>query len=143
MPAGTRCPRITFSFNPTRLSTFPASAASVRTFVVSWKLAADRKLQLCTDALVIPSSWVDAVADLGLSLLAGRPPSASNWAFCCSKISWGTMSPSWNFVSPGSVILMQPVSCSFLARNSNLSITRFEQAGVAADSTDLAAFARR
>ena len=34
---------ITFSFRPTSGSTLPLIAASVRTFVVSWKEAADRK----------------------------------------------------------------------------------------------------
>ena len=64
-------PRMTFSFSPTRLSTLPARAASVSTLVVSWKLAAEMKLELCTAALVMPSSWVLAVAGLGLSPLAG------------------------------------------------------------------------
>ena len=48
----------------------PARAASVRTFVVSWKLAAEIKLELCTAAFVIPSNWVLAVAeDQSLPLL--------------------------------------------------------------------------
>ena len=51
------------------------------TFVVSWKLAAEMKLELCTAALVMPRSWVLAVADLGLTPLAGVPPKASIWAF--------------------------------------------------------------
>ena len=34
---------MTFSFRPTRWSTLPLMAASVRTFVVSWKEAAERK----------------------------------------------------------------------------------------------------
>jgi hypothetical protein len=54
----------------------PASAASVSTLVVSWKLAAEMKLELCTDALVMPSSCVLAVAGLGLAPLAGAPPRA-------------------------------------------------------------------
>ena len=41
VPAGTRWPRITFSFRPTRLSTLPARAASVRSapwwFPGSWR----------------------------------------------------------------------------------------------------------
>ena len=43
----------------------PARAASVRTLVVSWKLAAEMKLSDCTAALVIPRSWVLAAAGLG------------------------------------------------------------------------------
>ena len=34
---------MTFSFRPTRWSTLPLMAASVRTLVVSWNEAADRK----------------------------------------------------------------------------------------------------
>ena len=41
LPAGIKWPTITFSFKPSSLSTWPLIAASVKTFVVSWKLAAD------------------------------------------------------------------------------------------------------
>ena len=71
MPAGTRWPRITFSFKPTSWSTLPAKAASVSTLVVSWKLAAEMKLALCTEALVMPSNCVLAVAGFGFAPLAG------------------------------------------------------------------------
>ena len=54
VPAGTRRPTITFSFNPSKLSTLPETAASVRTRVVSWKDAADIKDLVCRDAFVIP-----------------------------------------------------------------------------------------
>jgi len=46
---------ITFSFKPRRSSFLAAAAASVRTRVVSWKLAAEIKLSVVSDALVIPS----------------------------------------------------------------------------------------
>ena len=45
---------ITFSFRPARRSILPSSAASVSTFVVSWKEAADRKESVASDALVMP-----------------------------------------------------------------------------------------
>ena len=41
VPAGIKCPTITFSFNPNKLSTLPANAASFNTLVVSWKEAAE------------------------------------------------------------------------------------------------------
>ena len=41
VPAGISLPTITFSFRPFKESIFPSVAASVRTFVVSWKEAAD------------------------------------------------------------------------------------------------------
>ena len=90
---GSRWPRITFSFRPTRWSILPARAASVSTLVVSWKLAAEMKLELCTAALVMPSNCVLAVAGLGLAPLAGSPPRASIWALTCSRASLGTIVP--------------------------------------------------
>ena len=55
---------ITFSFNPLRWSIFPDAAASVRTRVVSWKLAADMKLSVLSDAFVMPRSSGVALAAL-------------------------------------------------------------------------------
>ena len=52
---------MTFSFKPMRWSTFPLMAASVRTLVVSWKEAAERKESVAKEALVIPMSRVVAV----------------------------------------------------------------------------------
>ena len=46
---------ITFFFNPSRLSSRPLMAASVRTRVVSWNDAAEMKLSVVNAALVIPS----------------------------------------------------------------------------------------
>jgi len=45
---------ITFSFRPSSRSILPSIAASVRTFVVSWKDAAERKDSVASDAFVIP-----------------------------------------------------------------------------------------
>ena len=45
---------MTFSFRPARRSILPSSAASVRTFVVSWKEAADRNESVASEAFVMP-----------------------------------------------------------------------------------------
>ena len=47
---------ITFSLRPLSRSILPSSAASVSTFVVSWKEAADRNESVFSEALVIPST---------------------------------------------------------------------------------------
>ena len=47
---------ITFSLKPRRRSTLPSVAASVRTRVVSWNDAAEMKLSVSSEALVMPSS---------------------------------------------------------------------------------------
>ena len=47
---------ITFSLRPLSRSILPSSAASVRTFVVSWKEAADRNESVFSEAFVIPST---------------------------------------------------------------------------------------
>ena len=44
---------ITFSFKPLNQSDLPSMAASVRTLVVSWNEAADIKLSVFREALVI------------------------------------------------------------------------------------------
>ena len=45
---------MTFSFKPSSRSTLPSIAASVSTFVVSWKEAAERNDSVASEALVIP-----------------------------------------------------------------------------------------
>ena len=45
---------ITFSFRPSRRSILPSIEASVSTFVVSWKDAAERNDSVASDAFVIP-----------------------------------------------------------------------------------------
>ena len=62
VPAGILCPTITFSFNPSKSSTLPATAASLSTFVVSWKEAAEMNDLVCSEALVIPCKTGVAVA---------------------------------------------------------------------------------
>jgi len=68
---------MTFSFRPTRRSRLPSSAASVRTLVVSWKEAAERKDSVASEALVIPR--------MTSSPLAGVPP--SSLVFLLSRLS--------------------------------------------------------
>ena len=68
---------ITFSFNPTKSSTLPFIAASVRTLVVSWNDAADKKLSVARDAFVIPSNT--------LLPFAGFFPSAIAFSFASSN----------------------------------------------------------
>ena len=45
---------ITFSFSPSSRSILPSIAASVSTFVVSWKDAAERNDSVASDAFVMP-----------------------------------------------------------------------------------------
>src|SRR5713101_4321357 len=66
VPAGIRRPIITFSLSPTSRSTLPFIAASVSTRVVSWNEAAEMKLSVESEALVIPSNSGSAIA--------GSPP---------------------------------------------------------------------
>ena len=53
---------ITFSLRPTSGSILPLVAASVRTRVVSWKEAADKKESVVKEALVIPKMILVQVA---------------------------------------------------------------------------------
>src|SRR3712207_9464047 len=68
VPAGISFPMITFSLRPSRLSLLPWMAASVSTFVVSWKEAADSHDSVASEALVMPMSTGRAEG--------GSPPSA-------------------------------------------------------------------
>ena len=88
---------ITFSFNPTKSSTLPLIAASVRTLVVSWNDAADKKLSVASDAFVIPSNTLCPVA--------GRFPSAIASLFLSSKSYISTNEPGNISVSPLSATL--------------------------------------
>ena len=74
----------------------PVIAASVSTRVVSWNEAADRKLSVVSDALVMPSSTVAAVA--------GSPPWLTTSAFIRPKSAASISSPGSSPVSPGSSI---------------------------------------
>ncbi|MCY1224237.1 hypothetical protein D9M72_363830 [compost metagenome] len=71
-------------------------AASVSTRVVSWNDAAEMKLSVDSDALVIPSSR--------FSYVAGRLPSAITRSFSSSSSERSTCSPGMNLVSPTSAI---------------------------------------
>ena len=56
VPTGILRPMITFSLRPLSLSTRPLIAALIRTLVVSWKDAADKKESDQIETLVIPSN---------------------------------------------------------------------------------------
>ena len=64
VPAGIKCPVITFSLKPFKLSTRPIVADSVRIRVVSWNDAAEMKLSVSSAALVIPRRIGSASAGL-------------------------------------------------------------------------------
>ena len=68
---------ITFSFNPIKSSSLPLIAASVNTLVVSWNDAADKKLSVASEALVIPSN--------ALFPVAGRLPCSTASLFLSSN----------------------------------------------------------
>src|SRR5208283_49859 len=82
VPAGIKRPMITFSFSPTSLSTLPLMADSVSTRVVSWNDAAEMKLSVEREALVMPSSSGSA--------MAGSPPRVSTRPFSSSKRHFST-----------------------------------------------------
>ena len=88
---------MTFSLRPTRSSTEPVIAASVSTRVVSWKEAAEMKLSVVSDALVMPSR-------MGFAM-AGCPPRAITASFSRAKVNRSTCSPIRNGASPASSIL--------------------------------------
>ena len=62
---------MTFSLSPLRRSILPSSAASVSTFVVSWKEAAERNESVFSDAFVMPRMMSSNSA--GSPPLAGQP----------------------------------------------------------------------
>ena len=94
---------MTFSFKPTRRSTLPLIAASVRTLVVSWKEAAEMKLSVERLALVMPRRSGSATA--------GCPPSASTRSFSSSKRHFSTWSPIRKSVSPTSLMRTRRSIC--------------------------------
>ena len=55
VPAGISRPTITFSLRPDKVSILPIVAASVKTFVVSWKDAAEINDDVWRLAFVIPN----------------------------------------------------------------------------------------
>ncbi|MNX90539.1 hypothetical protein D3C86_1225940 [compost metagenome] len=76
------------------MSFLPWTEASVRTRVVSWKDAAEMKLRVCSDALVMPSRTGCVVAR--------RPPRFSTLAFSRAASATSTVSPRIRVVSPES-----------------------------------------
>ena len=79
------------------MSFLPSTAASVRTLVVSWKLAADIKLSVFKLAFVIPRSTGCHVAC--------SPPSSATALFSTSTVCISVSSPGKSFVSPDSSTL--------------------------------------
>src|SRR5213596_893557 len=85
---------ITFSLRPLSRSILPSRAASVRTFVVSWKDAADRNESVLSDAFVMPRMMS--------SYWAGSPPSA----LTCSLTSMNSLrSTNWPGRNPLSALV--------------------------------------
>ena len=85
VPAGIRRPTITFSFNPSSVSTLPLIAASVSTRVVSWNEAAEINEFVWRDALVIPSKILSPVAIFLFSFY--------NFSFMLDNFILSTISP--------------------------------------------------
>ena len=85
---------MTFSFKPDSGSLLALRAASVRTFVVSWKEAADSQESVAREAFVMPMSSGRPEA--------GLPPSAIAVRFSSSKMATSTSSPGSSFVVPAS-----------------------------------------
>jgi hypothetical protein len=84
---------ITFSFSPSRRSTLPSIDASVSTFVVSWKEAAERNDSVASDALVMPRMSGSNVASSPFAALAA--------SFARSRTTLSTSCPGRSSVSPG------------------------------------------
>jgi hypothetical protein len=95
VPAGISRPTMTFSFKPSSVSTLPCTAASVSTRVVSWNDAAEMKLRVWSEALVMPSST--GLPTAGFCFFSSR-------ALVSSISSRSTCSPASKVVSPPSVI---------------------------------------
>src|SRR5262245_49979870 len=96
VPAGIKRPTMTFSLRPSSGSTLPLTAASVRTRVVSWNEAAEKKERVCRLALVMPSRTGVPVA--------GFLPSSLAFSLIWSNSILSTCSPAIMSVSPWSVI---------------------------------------
>ncbi len=88
-------PMITFSLRPSKWSFLPRIAASVRTRVVSWKDAADKKELVSREALVIPIRTGRDVA--------GIPPEITISLLASVKSEISISVPGRRSVSPGSM----------------------------------------
>ena len=62
VPAGTNLPTITFSFNPSKVSTLPFIEASVKNSCCFLKEAAEINEFVCKEALVIPNKILSKTA---------------------------------------------------------------------------------
>ena len=91
--AGISFPMITFSFSPSSRSTLPSIAASVSTFVVSWKEAAERNDSVASEAFVMPRMSGSNVASSFLPFFAA--------SFARSSTTLSTSWPGRSSVSPG------------------------------------------
>ena len=100
VPAGISLPMITFSFSPISGSILPLIAASVSTFVVSWKDAADRKEFVAREAFVIPRMTRFPSATSLRSLSGSSLFSSTIFSFASSKSRMSTSVPGRNSVSP-------------------------------------------
>ena len=83
---------ITFSLSPLRRSILPSSAASVSTFVVSWKEAAERNESVFSEALVMPRMMS--------SNSAASPPSLATFSAARANSKRSTNWPGRYSVSP-------------------------------------------
>ena len=82
-----------FSFGPRNGSSLPLIAASVKTLVVSWKDAADKKDSLAKDAFVIPR--------IVLLTIAGTLPCSRISLLISLYLASSINSPGNKSVSPG------------------------------------------
>ena len=83
---------MTFSFSPSSRSILPSMAASVSTFVVSWKEAAERNDSVASEAFVMPRM-------IG-SYVAWAPFSFFTRAFSRSSATRSTIWPGRKSASP-------------------------------------------
>ncbi len=103
VPAGMSLPMMTFSLRPMSGSILPLIDASVSTRVVSWKDAAERKLSVWSDALVMPNR-------IGLKVASSRPFARAS-SFVSSNLNTSMVSPGSMLVSPGFSTLTLRIIC--------------------------------
>ena len=87
---------MTFSLSPMSRSILPSSAASVSTFVVSWKEAAERNESVVSEAFVIPRM---IVLELGRLAARLRRPALHARANSKRSTNWPgqeSVSPFWS-----------------------------------------------
>ena len=107
---------ITFSLRPTRWSTLPLIAASVRTFVVSWKDAAERKESVWREALVYQDMTVTTPGLYRLSLVARTRQAAGSAAidrYGRNPVAVNLVDPNTEPAADRRIALFTPVYTSF------------------------------